>query len=210
MTQPVIGLLHKLDRERGYGHVRLLGGRRADDVFIHAKKRCAFEGTPENPQIGKELPRSQTSMEGLTPVKGSSGNATRPSYVIMLVEYGGRGAHAIAWAAIPRRQTMKDVLQYGGLASYVGTQMMIQSTANNPLENMRARLAAWSLIEGCLELILRVPRRMEGEVEEVSATRRINFDDLTVAVDDSTQLVLLLTRNDRPALRVICQRRPSP
>lgn len=211
----VVGWVERFNLEKGFGFVSPLLTERhpvigdAGNVFIHAGQCRMFEGVPEEPRIGtRRVPRDWAA-QNVRPAHGPGGTRFACSYVAMRVVPGDKGPRAEAWVVIPRRQTVEDVLRFGGLEKYLGMEAAILPADQRANGGLWGVLSEATLSESRLRLTLTSPRE-SGNVPtgQESTTREIDFDYLRVRTDDHDQLVLNLARDNAKDLQVVCWRRP--
>jgi hypothetical protein len=214
-SDPVIGWVERFNTDKGYGFVNpMLTGThpiigKASRVFIHVSRYRVFAGTPENPEITLDAAESDWVKRHVVPGLGYGGSRTAYSYVVMNVGPGAKGPLATAWTVIPRRQTLDDVLRFGGLRAYVGMEIAILPVTQALGGGQWGVLKSWALSGGKVELSLTSARGPGLEpVQYGDISRVIEFDCLRVVDDSSSQITLRLQRTDQPTLDVVCWRRP--
>ncbi|HKX73109.1 MAG TPA: hypothetical protein VJM32_03795 [Candidatus Saccharimonadales bacterium] len=210
----VVGWVERFDPERGFGFVSPLlkdahpAISNMSTVFIHADRCRAFTGVPEQAGISTARPSPEWVAQNTIPGMGKGGSRNRYSYVVMCVEPGTKGPRATRWAVIPRRNTVEDILLYGGLERYIGMDVAVLPAKTSSPDALWGTLTAWSLTDTRLQATLAAPRLAGGaRMDEPSVTREFDFTSLRVADDDPSQLVLRLA-HDESVTDVVCWRRP--
>jgi len=217
---PVTGWVETFRHDRGFGFVSpMLTGRHpiignAGQVFIHTTKCHAFAGTPELPGIAGKPAGSEWVKRNVIPGRGPNSRRNGYSYVIMDVVAGSNGKKptAASWAVIPRRYTVEDVLQFGGLSAYMGTEVAVLPVKQTPGDGLWGVLTACTLSTDRIELTLSSAHGPGHDpVQFGTRTVDITFHKLGVPDDDPGRLTLRLYHKNGPervATDVVCWRRP--
>lgn len=112
----VTGTVLRYFDEKGFGFAEISGERSPDgspvEVFLHKSYARTVTGTADEPV----LTRDKTDIY-------VSGKGRNPDRVVMLVVPGDKGLRAIAWGKIPNRDWRVDLINHGGLDSYIGGEI---------------------------------------------------------------------------------------
>jgi hypothetical protein len=116
-ARTVTGTVRRYFDDKGFGFAEISGERSPDgsivEVFLHQSYARVVTGTADEPELTRD------KVDNIY----VSGKGRNPDRVVMLVVPGDKGLRAIAWGKIPNRNWRVDLINGGGLDSYIGGEV---------------------------------------------------------------------------------------